>query len=61
MLRGGVGCVRFKPLHLKADGTAWLMSATSSTAPDEGIPLLMSDDDYQMIVDDLQEVGGCLL
>jgi hypothetical protein len=58
MLRGGGGCVRFKPLHLKAGGTAWLMSATSSSAPDEGIPLLVSDDDYQSIADDLQKVGS---
>jgi ElaB/YqjD/DUF883 family membrane-anchored ribosome-binding protein len=58
MLMGGVGCVRFKPLQLKAGGTAWLMSATSSTAPDEGIPLLMGNDDYLDLVEGLQDAGA---
>jgi len=58
MLNGGVGCVRFKPLQLKSGGTAWLMSATSSDAPDEGIPLLIGDDDYQYVSDELQESGA---
>jgi hypothetical protein len=58
MLEGGVGCVRFKPLQLRKGGTAWLMSATSSTAPDEGIPLLMGNDDYLALADDLQSAGA---
>jgi len=58
MLHGGVGCVRFKPLQLKTGNTAWLMSATSSSAPDEGIPLLMSNDDYLHLADGLQEAGA---
>jgi hypothetical protein len=36
------------------------MSASSSFAPDEGIPLLVSDDDYQQILDDLQDCGALL-
>jgi hypothetical protein len=58
MLKGGVGCVRFKPLQLRKGGTAWLMSATSSTAPDEGIPLLIGNDDYLALADDLQSAGA---
>jgi hypothetical protein len=58
MLRGGVGCVRFKPLHLKTGRTAWLMSATSAPAPDEGIPLLMDDDQYQYLSEDLHDAGA---
>jgi hypothetical protein len=58
MLRGGIGCVRFKSLHLKKGGAAWLMSATSTTAPDEGIPLLMDDNDYQRLSDGLHDAGA---
>jgi len=58
MLRGGVGCVRFKPLQLKAGGTGWLMSATSSSSPDEGIPLLVGNDDYLRLSDALFEGGA---
>lgn len=57
MVQGGVGCVRFKPLNLAAGGVAWLVSATSSAAPDEGIPLLISDAHYQDIEDELIERG----
>jgi hypothetical protein len=58
MLSGGIGCVRYKPLQLKVGGTAWLMSATSTNAPDEGIPLLVGNDDYLSLSDELQERGG---
>lgn len=58
MLRGGVGCIRLKPIHLKIGGSAWLMSATSTDAPDEGIPLLVHDNDYQELVDDLYRYGA---
>jgi hypothetical protein len=58
MLRGGIGCVRFKPLNLKTGGTAWLMSATSTNAPDEGIPLLLGNDDYLTLSDALHGTGG---
>ncbi|RTM00423.1 hypothetical protein EJV44_03770 [Ancylobacter aquaticus] len=57
MLQGGVGCVRFRSLKLANGGVAWLVSATSSAAPDEGIPLLMSDTDYEDIEDELIERG----
>lgn len=57
MLQGGVGCVRFRSLNLANGGVAWLVSATSSAAPDEGIPLLMSDADYEAIEDELIERG----
>ncbi len=58
MLSGGVGCVRFKPLELKAGGTGWLMSATSTNSPDEGIPLLVGSYDYQILEEELQGKGG---
>jgi hypothetical protein len=50
MLHGGVGCVRYKPLQLKTGDTGWLMSATSTSAPDEGIPLLVGNNDYFQLV-----------
>lgn len=58
MLRGGLGCIRLKPLQLKSGETKWLMSATSSRAPDEGIPLLVGSNDYQRIVEDLERSGA---
>ena len=58
MLDGGVGCVRYKSLHLKTGDTVWLMSATSSPAPDEGIPLMVPDRFYQSFCDDLNRSGS---
>ena len=51
MLQGGIGCVRLQPPLLDDGSRAWFMSATSSCAPDEGIPLLVPDSLYQMNID----------
>ena len=59
MLQGGVGCVRLSPVELKGKtGQFWFMSATSSEAPDEGIPVLMADDVYQTVIDEIRTYGS---
>ena len=58
MLSSGIGCVRLKSLQLKKGGTAWLMSATSTNAPDEGIPLLIGNEDYESLSDEVLKSGG---
>jgi hypothetical protein len=58
MLQGGIGCVRYKPLQLKTGDTGWLMSATSTSAPDEGIPLLVGNNDYFQLSNGLHDAGA---
>ena len=58
MLQGGVGCVRLRPVELKRGGMHWFMSATSSDAPDEGIPLLVPDAIYRRIIDEIRRTGN---
>jgi len=57
MLRGGIGCIRLCPVERKTGGQWWFMSATSTNAPDEGIPLLVSNTMYQAIIDDIRSDG----
>lgn len=57
MLQGGIGCVRLQPALLDDGSRAWFMSATSTTSPDEGIPLLVPDFFYQMTIDRIRETG----
>jgi hypothetical protein len=57
MLQGGVGCVRLRPIELKKGGQFWFMCATSSKAPDEGIPLLVAGDVYQTLIDEVRAKG----
>lgn len=57
MLQGGIGCVRLQPALLDDGSRAWFMSATSTTAPDEGIPLLVPDSLYQLNIDRIRDVG----
>lgn len=58
MLQGGVGCVRLCPVELKRGGIFWFMSATSTDAPDEGIPLLVPDELYQKVIDGVRYDGN---
>jgi hypothetical protein len=58
MLQGGIGCVRLRPVELKGGGIYWFMSATSSTAPDEGIPVLVPDFLYQRLIDRIRANGN---
>jgi hypothetical protein len=58
MLQGGIGCIRLRPVEWKTGGIRWFMSASSSTAPDEGIPLLMHDDIYQRLIDQIRQKGS---
>jgi hypothetical protein len=58
MLQGGVGCVRLRPVELKRGGLSWFMSATSTDAPDEGIPLLVPDVIYQKVIDEVRRNGN---
>jgi hypothetical protein len=57
MLQGGIGCVQLQPVRLEEGARAWFMSATSGTAPDEGIPLLVPDNLYQGVIDRIRDVG----
>jgi hypothetical protein len=57
MLQGGIGCVRLQPALLDDGSRAGFMSATSSTSPDEGIPLLVTDSLYQTNIDRIKESG----
>jgi len=58
MLQGGVGCVRLRKVELKPGGFFWFMSATSTDAPDEGIPLLVPDLIYQGVIDQVRGNGN---
>lgn len=60
MLEGGVGCVRLAPVEVKHRGTFWFMSATSTSAPDQGIPLLVPNTIYQSIIDEVRTSGYAL-
>lgn len=57
MLAGGVGCVRLAPVEMKKGGLCWFMAATSTKAPDEGIPLLVRDEIYQSVIDEIRSLG----
>jgi hypothetical protein len=57
MLHGGVGCVRYSPVERVQGDTVWFMGATSGFAPDPGIPVLISNFQYQKIIDDIRQYG----
>jgi len=58
MLQGGVGCIRLQPVELKNGGVHWFMAATSTRAPDEGIPLLIPNALYQKFIDNIRSRGN---
>jgi hypothetical protein len=58
MLEGGIGCIRLCPFELRDGGdTFWWMSATSSTSPDEGIPIVLPDHLYNTVIDEIRNNG----
>ncbi|MEP1576655.1 hypothetical protein [Roseibium album] len=57
MLEGGIGCIRLKPVEFKQGGTYWWMGATSTLAPDEGIPVALPDHLFQQVIDEVVERG----
>ena len=57
MLQGGIGCIRLQPAILEDGSRAWFMAATSSTSPDEGIPLLVPNELYQRFIDRIIDNG----
>ncbi|TCA64076.1 hypothetical protein E0H62_33700 [Rhizobium leguminosarum bv. viciae] len=57
MLEGGLGCIRLKPVEFKQGGTYWWMGATSTLAPDEGIPIALPDHLYRQMIDEIVERG----
>jgi hypothetical protein len=57
MLHGGVGCVRYSPVERVQGDVVWFMGATSGFAPDPGIPILVSNFQYQKIIDDIRRYG----
>jgi len=57
MLQGGVGCIRLRPVEWKTGGVHWFMSASSSVAPDEGVPLLVPNSIYQKMIDEIRRTG----
>jgi hypothetical protein len=57
MLQGGIGCIRLRTALVEDLGRAWFMSATSSTSPDEGIPLLVPHELYESYIGRIRENG----
>lgn len=57
MLEGGIGCIRLKPVEFKQGGTYWWMGATSTLAPDEGIPVALPEHLYRQMIDEIVERG----
>lgn len=58
MLQGGVGCIRLQHVEVAGrDSVSWFMSASSSIAPDEGVPLLVPNDLYQQHIGRIRERG----
>ena len=59
MLQGGVGCVRFKPVHLKNERASehYILSASSSQNADEGIPIVLTEELYEEIIKEIKKKG----
>lgn len=58
MLEGGIGCIRLLPVEMKTGGIFYFMAATSSSAPDEGIPLLIEQALYIRLIDEIRTLGN---
>jgi hypothetical protein len=56
MLRGGIGCVRLKD-RKTADGRLYFMSASTSLAAHEGVPLALTPDQYGRYIEAVTERG----
>lgn len=57
MLQGGIGCIRLQPAIFDGQSRGWFMAATSSHAPDEGVPLFVPDELYQGWIDRVRDRG----
>jgi hypothetical protein len=62
MLGGGVGCIRLMP-KLTENGTLWFMSASSTESAHEGVPVAMSQSDYDRCIGYITDNGvlPCIL
>jgi hypothetical protein len=56
MLRGGVGCIRLRPTPTEA-GLLWFVSASSTLSAHEGIPVAITDADYNRYIDYINQHG----
>ena len=56
MLRGGIGCIRLKPKLTEA-GALWFMSASSTLSAHEGIPVAISESEYNNYIEYINEHG----
>jgi hypothetical protein len=56
MLRGGIGCIRLNR-RITPDGALWFMSCSSSLSAEQGVPLALTDSDYERVIDDVTENG----
>jgi hypothetical protein len=56
MLRGGIGCIRLKPKPTEA-GLLWFMSASSTLSAHEGVPVAISESDYNQYIEYINEHG----
>jgi hypothetical protein len=56
MLRGGTGCIRLSR-RITPDGALWFMSCSSSLSAEQGVPLALTDSDYERVIDDVTENG----
>jgi hypothetical protein len=57
MLRGGIGCIRLSRRQTP-DGPLWFMSASTSGSAEEGVPVALTDADYERYIDAITEHGA---
>jgi hypothetical protein len=59
MLDGGIGCVRLNR-RITPHGPLWFMSASSSPHADRGVPLAVTDQDYDAVIESIIDDGAVL-
>jgi hypothetical protein len=59
MLDGGIGCLRLNR-RITPDGPLWFMSASSSPHADRGVPLAVTDQDYDAVIESIIDDGAVL-
>jgi hypothetical protein len=57
MLDGGIGCVRLNR-RITPHGPLWFMSASSSPHADRGVPLAVTDQDYDAVIESIIDDGA---
>ena len=57
MLEGGLGCVRLLPKQTE-NGILWFMSASSTQAAHEGVPIALSESDYRTCIGYITDYGA---